>query len=201
VAFLSLTDVTQLYAEDLERGKQIYKLCAACHGEDGQGNQERSSPAIAGLPAWYSVAQLLKFKLGLRGYRVEDTSGLQMRPMARALTTEEDLKAVAAYTAAMKPVPTAATVEGDPARGKILYATCAACHGGPDGKGNQTLKSPSLIYENDWYIVSQLRKFRDGLRGTHKNDATGAQMRALTAMLPDDQALNDVAVYIRALGK
>jgi cytochrome c oxidase subunit 2 len=196
-----LISLGQAHAADLERGGQVYKLCAACHGENGQGNRELNAPAIAGIPSWYIESQLRKFKGGLRGYHADDVAALQMRPMARAVTTDDDLAAVAAYSAAMTPARPAPTVEGDPARGKVLYAPCFACHGGADGKGNKLLKSPSLIHQHDWYIVSQLKKFRDGLRGTHKDDATGAQMRAMLAALPDEQALNDVAAYIGTLGR
>jgi cytochrome c oxidase subunit 2 len=187
-------------AQDLSHGKQLYKLCSACHGEKGQGNQMYNAPALAGLGSWYVEAQLQKFQDGLRGYHADDAAALQMRPMACTLRGEEDLKAVAAYVATLSPVWPSATVTGDATRGKDLYATCAACHG-QSGEGNEAVKSPGLAHQTDWYIVSQLKKFRDGLRGAQKDDIGGVQMRAMTMLLQDDQAFNDIAAYVLTLKK
>ncbi|HXG22273.1 MAG TPA: c-type cytochrome [Methylomirabilota bacterium] len=187
-------------AEDLARGKQLYKLCSACHGENGQGNSLHNAPVIAGLAPWYIEAQLYKFRSGQRGYHADDVAGLQMRPMARALKSDEDLKSVAAYVAGLPPAQPGATLQGDAAHGKELYATCIACHG-QDGKGNDAVKSPGLIHQADWYFVAQLKKFRDGLRGARNDDPTGAQMRAMTVMLQDEQSLTDLAAYVGTLGR
>ena len=186
-------------AQDRGRAAQQYKLCTACHGENGQGDRERNAPVIGGLPAWYVENQLNKFKQGWRGYKANDDTALQMRPMASTLMTDADVKGMAGYVASLQPGRPAPSVTGDAERGKTLYATCLACHG-PDAKGSEALKAPPTGRQADWYIVAQLKKFRAGLRGAHKDDATGAQMRAMSATLPDDQALNDVAVYIRSLG-
>jgi len=186
------------HAQDLTRGRQLFQLCAACHGPTGVGDRTHNAPAIAGLPSWYIDAQLTKFKEGIRGFRAEDATGLQMRPMARALVTEGDVKAVAAYVASLKPVRPAATLKGDPARGRTAYATCLACHG-PEARGNQALKAPALNHQADWYLVSQIDKFRQGLRGTHAKDTTGALMRPMAMSLADQQTILDVVAYIRSL--
>lgn len=184
---------------DLDRAAQLYKLCSACHGERGEGNPDLQAPRIAGLPAWYVRAQLEKFQSGLRGYDPRDTAGLQMRPMARALTRDEDIEAMAAYVAGLDGPPAAPRVEGDAKRGQTLYAPCTACHG-PDGAGNEALKAPPLAGQADWYVVEQLRKYREGIRGTQPQDALGMQMRAMSMTLSDEQAMRDVAAYIRSLG-
>jgi cytochrome c oxidase subunit 2 len=186
--------------QDLARAAQQFKLCTACHGANGQGDEQRHAPVIGGLPAWYVEGQLDKFRQGQRGYKANDDTALQMRPMAISLTTEPDVKAMAAYVASLHPGHPAPTIKGDPERGKTLYATCLACHG-PEGKGNEALKAPPLWNQADWYIVAQLKKFRSGERGTGKGDISGTQMRAMVATLPNDQAFDDVAAYIRTLGK
>jgi cytochrome c oxidase subunit 2 len=38
---------------DVERGEELYQLCAQCRGESGLGNPEFEAPAIAGLEEWY----------------------------------------------------------------------------------------------------------------------------------------------------
>lgn len=197
---VSLGNQPVVRANDLERAQQLYKLCAACHEQDGRGNQQRNAPALAGLESWYVEAQLHKFRAGQRGYHADDVAALQMRPMARALQTDTDVQAMAAYVATLSPTAPVATLTGDIERGKNLYTTCSACHG-PDGKGNEAVKSPALLHQPDWYLVSQLKKFRTGLRGAHKDDVPGMQMRAMTMMLQDDQALNDIAAYVLTLKK
>jgi cytochrome c oxidase subunit 2 len=189
---------TDAPAQDTARGRQLFHLCAACHGDAGQGNQRYRAPTIGGLERWYVERQLVKFKEGVRAYRAEDAAGLQMRPMARALMTEADVKAVAAYVASLKPAAPPATLKGDPARGRAGYAVCLACHG-DRAQGNQATGGPALADQADWYLVSQLTKFRQGLRGTHPNDPNGAQMRPMAMALPDDQAILDVVAYIRTL--
>jgi len=185
---------------DLARGKQLYQLCAVCHGVSGEGKMQYNAPVIGGLPAWYLERQLGNFKQGIRVYRAEDTTGLQMKPMARSLVTEGDVKAVAAYAASLRPALPPANLGGDPARGQACYATCLACHG-PQASGNEALGAPALARQADWYLVAQIKKFKQGLRGAHPKDATGAQMRPMAMILADEQAMADVAAYIRTLGQ
>jgi cytochrome c oxidase subunit 2 len=197
---LHLTIASAHADDDVARGEELFALCATCHGAAGQGDQARGAPVLAGLQRWYVEAQLLKFRAGHRAYHAADIMGLQMRPMARTLPTDADVANVAAYIATLPPTVPAATIEGDTARGSQLYAPCTACHG-VDGKGNEALKAPALVNEADWYIVAQLASFRSGMRGTHQSDLTGMQMRPMSLTLPDDQALRDVAAYIRTLRK
>jgi len=75
---------------------------------------------------------------------------------------------------------------------------CAACHG-PAAEGNPALNSPRLAGADDWYLVAQLEAFRGGARGSHAQDRTGKQMRAMAGVLPDDAAVAAVAAYIRSL--
>src|SRR5262245_41666474 len=86
----------QSSAEQLDRGEQLFALCQQCHGSNGGGNQLALAPSIAGLDAWYIEAQLNKFRDGARASHFDDLAGLRMRPMARWLKTESDVKAAAA---------------------------------------------------------------------------------------------------------
>lgn len=187
-------------AEPDARGKQLFNNCVACHGQEAHGNKLLNAPALAGLSEKYLVAQLQKFKTGLRGGDVRDVTGLQMRPMAQILTSEEDMQQVSAYIAALPRAKQEPTLKGDPARGKAFYATCQACHNA-DGSGNDLLNSPGLIGQHDWYLASQLHKFKDGVRGGNPQDITGSQMRPMAMMLTDEQAIADVVAYIGTLAK
>jgi cytochrome c oxidase subunit II len=49
---------------------------------------------------------------------------------------------------------------------------------------------------SDWYLVTQLKNFREGVRGGHPSDPYGAQMALMASMLTDDRAIDDLAAYI-----
>lgn len=88
---------------DTERGRQVYAVCAACHGQTGQGVEQLSSPQLAGLDDWYIVGQLESFRAGLRGAHTEDSYGQQMRPIVGVLQNDQQLADVAAYIGSLSP--------------------------------------------------------------------------------------------------
>jgi cytochrome c oxidase subunit 2 len=186
-------------AQDLERGEALFGLCAQCHQADGGGLASIEAPSIAGMDAWYIESQLEKFKSGLRGAHPDDIAGMRMRPMSMTLKSDDDIAAVAAFVASMPPVDPGPTLtSGDPERGKTLYGPCTACHG-PLGQGNPQLNGPALNRSHDWYQVSQLKKFKGGIRGSKPQDQTGAMMAAMAGTLADEQAMIDVVAYIMTL--
>ena len=188
-------------AQDLDRGAQLYDLCAQCHGAAGAGNPAFLAPSIAGLPQWYVQSQLQKFRAGHRGGHFDDIAGMRMRPMSLALADDADVASVAAYVASLTKMPPAPVLTGgDAARGQTLFAPCAACHA-PDGSGNEAVLGPPLNHASDWYLLTQLANFRAGVRGTKPGDTTGALMRPMSLTLPDEQAMRDVIAYITTLAK
>lgn len=80
-----------------EAGKTLYMTCQACHGPDGKGNDLLNAPSLLNQHDWYHVAQLEKFKAGIRGGNPEDISGSQMRPMSMTLANDQAVKDVVAY--------------------------------------------------------------------------------------------------------
>lgn len=86
---------------DAEKGKAAYATCAACHGPAGAGNEAMNAPPLAGQSDWYVVRQLQAYKSGLRGSNPKDTFGMQMKPMAMMLATDEAVNDVAAYIATL----------------------------------------------------------------------------------------------------
>jgi cytochrome c553 len=187
-------------APGVARGGQLYDTCVPCHGERGEGDRTVGAPAIAGLPQWYVEAQLTKFRGGVRGAHPNDVEGARMRPMAKSLNHATDVTSVAQYVARFEEIQPQHTLEGgDPQRGAERYRTvCVVCHG-KDGRGMEPLKSPSLVAQADWYMLSQLRKFKNGMRGAHPEDITGSQMRAMAMTLEDEKAMMDVISYIQTL--
>lgn len=186
-----------------DRGAQIFQFCAQCHGADATGNEQFLAPNLTGLPEWYLLAQLENFRAGLRGMHPDDVSGLRMMPMARIFrgeTAETDMQAVVAHIAALpEKTPAPALSGGDAARGAQLYQVCAACHG-PDGQGMQALNAPPLTQESDWYLLSSLQRYKEGIRSNDPRNANAQIMKGMAATLADEQAMKDVIAYIRSLG-
>lgn len=180
-------------------GAEMFQLCTQCHGNNGEGNKLVNAPAIAGLDEWYVAEQLRKFKTGVRGTHVDDHAGMQMRPMAMSIPTDGDLNLIAAHVASLpKTRPAPQLSGGDPATGQALFAACAACHG-PTGAGNQQLNAPPLSGASDWYLLTQLQHFKDGVRGANPADTTGALMRPMAKTLADEKAMKDVIAYVVTL--
>lgn len=183
----------------MARGKQLYDTCRPCHGANGAGNQELGAPAIAGMSEWYVEEQLTKFQNSIRGAHPDDVEGHRMRPMARSLYHEGDITSVAQYVAGLpRPRLTPTLQGGDPEKGKGYYEVCGACHGA-DGNGNKDTHAPSLHQTNDWYLLRQLVKYQNGIRGNHPDDVYGLQMQQMVTTLEDRQAMKDVFAYVRTL--
>ena len=94
--------------------------------------------------------------------------------------------------------------------GKYFYSQiCASCHGQEfQGNPDPTIRAPSHKPLDDWYMLEQLKKFREGIRGSHSQDPGGAKMSPIARdVLPDvasqrgltpEQAMADVVAYIYA---
>lgn len=86
---------------DAARGRTLFETCVQCHGADAAGNRERNAPPLNRASDWYLVAQLQKFKAGVRGTNADDVTGSQMRPMALGLADEQAMRDVVAYIATL----------------------------------------------------------------------------------------------------
>lgn len=180
-------------------GKELFSACVSCHGADGHGNRTIGAPPIAGLPAWYVEAQLTKFRSGVRGMHPDDHEGLRMRPMARQMMNEAEVKSVSGHVASLRPAHVSPTLAGGNATaGAASFAPCVACHG-PKGQGNEQLKAPPIAGQADWYLLAQLKKFKAGIRGSDPKDAQGALMRPMALSLANEQAMLDVVTHVASL--
>ena len=177
--------------------QRSFEYCTVCHGANGNGNPAIRAPRIAGIEPWYLKNQFSAFKAGWRGAHPDDAPGNEMRPVADALNPAEIEQAIT-YLTTFSPKPPPITVSGDIAHGKTVYGACVACHGAR-GEGKQLLHAPALVMRSDWYLVTQLRNYRAGLRGANKADSNGQQMRAIAASLTNDYAIDDVVSYINSL--
>lgn len=180
-------------------GKALFKACVACHGDHGEGVPATGAPNIAGAEAWYIERQLKSFATGLRGARPGDTLGATMKAGSAVLASDGDRRAVAAYVAALPRARAAAPAAAATDNGRNYFnAICSACHGS-SGLGNESLGAPRLAGLPAPYVARQLAAFRSGQRGAENGDKFGAQMRAITTMLPDARTEQDVIAYAASL--
>lgn len=193
-----LFHVHESSAQDPQRGADVYKLCASCHGFRAEGNSLVHAPGLAGQEDWYLARQIRNFRDGVRGGAGDDVHGQTMATMTLSLARDEDIDDLVAYIGTLPtPVPQR-TVTGDVESGRSLYQPCAACHGA-SAEGNAALNGPALVAMDDWYQLSQLKKFKEGRRGATSADLYGQQMAPMTATLSDERAMADVIAYITSL--
>jgi len=182
---------------DAAVGAASYAVCAACHGQQAEGNVALNAPKLSGQDPRYLKKQLQKYKAGVRGTHEADIYGRQMQPMAATLVNDAMIDNVLAHIGTLQDEPAATTVTGDIEHGAKLYTVCANCHGA-DGRGI-SMNAPRTAGMSDWYLLSQLKNFKEGVRGGHPADLHGKQMGFMAKMLMDDQAMQDVVAYINTL--
>ncbi len=183
---------------DSAKGQSIAnKVCAACHGADGN-SPTPVNPKLAGQIPEYIRKQLGNFK-SVQGKKA-DRENPVMGGMAAGLSAE-DIRDVAAYFAAQAPKPGAAKRSETLALGRKIWRggdavkglpACAGCHGAA-GAGLPA-QYPRLAGQYPEYIEAQLKAFRAGER---RNDAN-KMMQSIAARMSDPE-IRAVADYIFGL--
>ena len=180
----------------VEADKIFTTVCAVCHGENGQGKLELHSPSIAGLPSWYVIEQIEKFRTGYRGTHPEDIPGMQMRAISLALNKEQ-LEAAAKLVEGLPSIPTSIIKEGDIERGRTIFAqTCMPCHR-YNGRGERAFHSAPLVTLNPEYLRRSLENYAKGWRGAAELDFYGHKMVAEAQGMSD----RDITDLVRFIGE
>lgn len=180
-------------------GAANYAVCSACHGAQGEGNQQLNAPKLAGLDSWYMRRQLLSYQQQVRGTATGDQFGPQMAPMSQLVVDPATRENVLSYIATLPNNPSPVTVVGgDPDRGRYLFSTCSTCHGSA-AQGRWGTNAPRLAGMSDWYLQRQLQYFKEGVRGAHPDDIYGDQMAMVAGVLLSENAVEDVIAYINTL--
>ncbi len=195
---MTFKEMSAIKAGDPLIGQATYPVCATCHGSQGEGIVALNSPKLSGQESWYLETQLRNFKNGVRGAHEDDVYGKQMAPMAAVLADEAAIRNMAAYISTLPEHSVDTSLSGDVERGQHLYQTCGTCHG-VNGEGNYATNSPRLRGQEDWYVKRQLQNFIDGVRGVHREDLFGPQMRSMSRMLRTEKDIDDVVAYINTL--
>lgn len=89
---------------DADRGSDLYRTCATCHGDRGQGNQSFNAPPLAGQNDWYLVRQLESYQTGRRGGIPGDIWGAQMRASTAVLAGDAAVRDVVAHINRFEPI-------------------------------------------------------------------------------------------------
>lgn len=146
---------------NVEHGSELFAQCVACHGADGGGTMDGTTPRIAGQHAHVLIKQLVDFRYGKRwDFRMEQRAGTH-------LGAAQDIADVSSYLS-MQPRPKInGTGNGEQlAQGAGLYAAyCVSCHGAAaegDGKG----AVPLLAGQHYGYLMRQMYDAVDGRRPT-----------------------------------
>lgn len=75
---------------DATRGRLLFEeRCMACHRYNGSGELAFKAAPLTGLQDWYQVAQLQKFRAGIRGGSLSDEDGSKMHLVASDLSDTE----------------------------------------------------------------------------------------------------------------
>ena len=88
---------------DATRGASLYRTCAVCHGESGQGIEAMNAPRLSGMSDWYLARQLKNFKQGIRGSHHQDLYGKQMA-MISGVVPDAEISDLLAYINTLQPV-------------------------------------------------------------------------------------------------
>lgn len=195
-----------------ENGKGDVPSCNSCHGAEGLGDDNLGTPRLAGQLYQFLVKQMDDYANDRR----QDTTMYVMNANAKGLS-EQDRRDVSSYLNSLNDTSPGVHLNqrnntgsdinalkengvetGAAHLGKILVnygvpergiPACRACHGF-NGRGVDPLY-PRIGEQKFGYLVSQLKKFRDGER---VNDPMG-QMRVVAEKMEDEDIIN-VATYL-----
>ena len=173
---------------DLTRGKELYSVCAACHGDDGRGTSDGEIPAIAGQHGSVLQKQLADFRYDQRwNERMQYFTDRHFLPGAQGVTD------VAAYVASLPRFPPSSRGLGDGRflgeGAKVYFRQCERCHG-PLGQGDLLRRRPRLAGQHYAYLLRQLQETAKNLRPGMDDE----HVRLLRQISP--QQMQGVADYL-----
>ncbi len=165
---------------NLDRGAELFRLCAGCHGAGGGGSLDGAVPRIAGQHASVLQQQLID-------YRYDQRWDLRMEQIASRHHLA-DAQAIADVTAYLSQLEGDLPVgHGD---GKSLNlgaeryaALCASCHGA-QGQGDGARAVPRIGGQHYEYLRRQVYDAVDGRRPNF----SAAHIRLLAGLDHDDIA-------------
>jgi cytochrome c553 len=170
---------------DIEHGAVLFAQCVACHGAEGQGMADGSTPRIAGQHFRVLVKQLVDFRYGKRwDFRMEQRANTHLGAF-------QDIADVASYLSGLPRKNKVGEISGEVlAQGANLYGVnCASCHGAR-GEGDDAETVPMLAGQHPGYLLRQMYDSVDGRRPSL------AQLHAKRIKPLDFEQLRAIADYL-----
>jgi cytochrome c553 len=149
---------------DLENGRDVYEVCAACHRLEGWGTPDGTFPQLAGQLAKVAIKQLADIRALNR-----DNPTMYPFALPQAIGGPQSIADVSAYIENLPMNPDNGKgdwAEGTPqfAKGQQLYKdNCVQCHG-EIGQGNEEKYYPLILGQHYKYMLRQFEWIRDGKR-------------------------------------
>ena len=174
---------------DIDRGAVLFAQCAACHGDEGQGLSDGTTPRIAGQHFHVLVKQLIDFRRGKRwDFRMEQRAKSHLGGF-------QDIADVAFYLSAQPRRSNASETSSETlAKGASLYASnCSSCHG-MRGEGDEVEAVPLLAGQHPAYLLRQMYDSVDGRRPA----LTRLHSQPIKSL--DFEQLHAVAEFVSQLG-
>lgn len=145
---------------DAEKGKEVFKLCIACHSTNGWGLNDGTFPQLSGQHRSVIIKQLADIRAGNR-------DNPMMEPIARetVMGGPQAISDVAAYIATlpMNPEPGHGKGGNDKRAEKLFYRKCAECHGA-DAGGDGEKFYPRIQGQHYEYLLRQIKWMREDKR-------------------------------------
>ncbi len=145
---------------DTTHGAQLFGQCTACHGSDGGGETNGSTPRIAGQHFRVLAKQLVDFRFGKRwDFRMEGQAD------RHHLAAAQDIADVAAYVSQLQRDGKRGIGSGEfVAEGSQIYVkNCQGCHGAA-AEGSEERGVPRLAGQHYAYLIRQMYDAVDGRR-------------------------------------
>lgn len=193
---------------DVEKAKEIYGPCAACHGEFGAGGKKGEYPRVAGQHARYLYEQL-------KNFQTQHRVNIPMIPYTKERELpEEDMRLISDWLATVQlstkmpefkgdedaltrlnmveKVMIIPRVVGDIQKGGVVYQEkCGSCHG-RQGMGRGLF--PMLTGQNTNYLKKQIDIY---LRGERPHEDEDPQVTVLKEISADD--IQNILAYLTTL--
>jgi cytochrome c553 len=185
---LQAADDDKEYEPDPAAGEVMFRQCALCHGQRGQGILGGKYPRIASMPEYYLLNALHDYKDGERGYDAMVVVG------SLQTADEQDLVNLAAYISDLDvTLDVPAPEDGDARSGQRMYKSdCKTCHG-RKGEGKSRKESPPLRGQYHEYLQRQIALFKSKER-IHADDPDDE-----TFVDYEDDELIDILAFIASL--
>ena len=174
---------------DVENGKEVFKLCMACHQANGWGLEDGSFPQLSGQHRSVIIKQIADIRAGNR-------DNPQMYPISKesVMGGPQAISDVAAYidTLPMDPEPGTGRGINEERAEKLFYRKCAECHGA-DGSGDAERFFPRIHGQHYEYLLRQIKWIRNGKR----RNANPVMVKRVKKMKMEDLEL--LADYVSRL--